>query len=135
MPILMAINASMPNFLEYFLCYLGDRSSTAITGDEAFQNTGVGFWFDTAGNLKIFYSFLCFQYLSFTLLFLFSGYHIPYFLLLQAENLQEALMITKQQLEDLQGNKYEVSVNSGMSWGWSHTSRNGHVNKRTVHDV
>jgi len=44
-------------------------------------------------------------------------------------------MITKRQLEDLQGNKYEVSVNSGMSWGWSHTSRNGHVNKRTVHDV
>ena len=82
MPILMAINASMPNFLEYFLCYLGDRSSTAITGDEASQNTGVGFWFDTAGNLKIFYSFLCFQYLSFTLLFLFSGYHILYFLLL-----------------------------------------------------
>lgn len=53
----------------------------------------------------------------------------------KAENLQEALMVTKQQLEDLQGNKYEVSVNSGMSWGWSHTSRSGRVNKRTVHDV
>ncbi|KDR24357.1 hypothetical protein L798_04306 [Zootermopsis nevadensis] len=53
----------------------------------------------------------------------------------KAVNLQEALLATKQQLEDLQGNKYEVSVNSGMSWGWSHSNKNGHVNKWTVHDV
>jgi hypothetical protein len=30
MYIVRAINVSMPNFLQYFFCYLGDRSSTAV---------------------------------------------------------------------------------------------------------
>lgn len=75
MSILRAINASMPSFLQYFFCYLGDRSSTAVAGDEASQNTGFGFWIDAAGNLKRFYSF-CGQYLSFTCYF--SSLGVPY---------------------------------------------------------
>jgi len=62
-------------FLQYFFCYLGDRSSTAVAGDEAFQNTGLGFWIDTAGNLKGFYSFFCAQYLSYCY---FSSLGVPY---------------------------------------------------------
>jgi len=77
MSILRAIIASMPSFLQYFFCYLGDRTSTAVAGDEDSQNTGLGFWIDAAGNLKRFYSFFCGQYLNFTLLLYFSGCHIP----------------------------------------------------------
>lgn len=64
MYILRAINAPVPSFLQYFFCYLGDRSSTAVAGDEASQNTELGFWIDTAGNLKWFYSFFCGQYFN-----------------------------------------------------------------------
>jgi len=67
----------MPGFLQYIFCCLGDRSSTAVAGDEASQNTGLWYWIDAAGNMKRFYSFFCGQYLSFTLLFFFSGCHIP----------------------------------------------------------
>jgi hypothetical protein len=57
MTILRAVNASMPSFLQYLFCYLGYWSSAAVAGDKASQNTGFGFWIDTAGNLKRFYSF------------------------------------------------------------------------------
>jgi len=50
--------------LYYFFCFFGDRTSTAVAGDEASQNTGLGFWIDAASNLKRFYSFFCGQYLS-----------------------------------------------------------------------
>jgi hypothetical protein len=63
MSILRAIIASMPSFSQYFFCYLGDQTSTAVAGVEASQNTGYGFWIDASGNLKRFYSSFCGQYL------------------------------------------------------------------------
>jgi len=39
MSFLRAIIASMPSFLQYFFCCLGDQYSTAVAGDEAFQWT------------------------------------------------------------------------------------------------
>ena len=75
MSILRAIIASMPSFLQYLFCYLGDQYSTAVAGDEAFQNSGLRFLIDTAGKLKGFYSFFCGQYLS---CHYFSSLGVPY---------------------------------------------------------
>lgn len=55
---------------------------------------------------------------------------------LTIRNLQEALLATKHQLEELQGKgTMEVSVNTGRAWGWLQTSRSNHTTKIVVHDV
>nr|CAD7396966.1 unnamed protein product [Timema cristinae] len=52
----------------------------------------------------------------------------------QLLGLQEVLLATKQQLQDMQGKGYEVSVSRG--WGWNHNdNQHTHIGKHHVHDT
>nr|CAD7260873.1 unnamed protein product [Timema shepardi] len=52
----------------------------------------------------------------------------------QLLGLQEVLLATKQQLQDMQGKGYEVSVSQG--WGWNHNdNQHTHIGIHHVHDV